>query len=317
MIDLDGILKSSIVSVAGQPGYDKFQKDRGTCRGKLLNAVGEPDVHEIINMLLDVFPEDQAAAIADLVLTRFGEGKLADRPAPVKMPGSDQPAAAHSARSESTAKSNLARFSNTYTSEIEDVINEAISLRKSMGKPIHNIDQAVSANSGQTNGNALQAVEALVVEHVPVSKRPLGDTSSLPELPQPENGDLSALSTSWSLPEQSELSPERLSREIIEFLLRQDSLLSINSTEFSTYLKDKGYVFEEKKILEQLYAVLEQRKARVRAWVLQDIKIFLGEEKWPSEERVQIFIQKLKTDGIVYDDSEIKRMVIAEMMRKI
>ncbi len=328
MIDFDGILKNAIVSITGVQGYEKFLKERGTAPGKMLNAQREPDVHEIINVLLDIFPEDRAAAITDRVLIRYREEQLTvgqaalqimQTPAvPVKAPVPDAPVAVTPACSQNTARSNLARFSNSYSSEIDDVINEAISLRKSMGKPLHNFDATATENPVPVNNGAGLAMPAPDTRPVPAIIGIPVEMPGIVTVPGFNNPGIPPVSVSdaGSVP-PAEITPEMLNKEITEFLLRQDSLSGINSTDFSMYLKGKGYTFEEKPVLEQLYTMLEQRKARVRAWILQDIAVFLSQEKWPSEEKVQIFIQKLRADGIVYDDSEIKRMVVTEMMRKI
>ena len=328
MIDFDGILKNAIVSVAGTQGYDKFLKESGTTTSKLLNAQKEPDLHEIINVLLDVFTEDWAAAITDRVLIIYREEQLAGNQAvikiaqtpaaPVKVPVLDISVAGAPVYPENIARSNLARFSNSYSSEIDDIINEAISLRKSLGKPLHNLGTIATENHVQVNNGAWLAIPAPDTGPAPASMSMSREMSGMVTVQAFNNAGMPPVPVSDVGPvPATEITPEMLNKEIVEFLLRQDSLLSINSTDFSMYLKGKGYIFEEKPVLEQLYALLEQRKARVRAWILQDITVFLSQEKWPSEEKVQTFIQKLKTDGIVYDDSEIKRMVVAEMMRKI
>jgi len=86
--------------------------------------------------------------------------------------------------------------------------------------------------------------------------------------------------------------------------------------DFIRYLKDKGYHFQESSVLESVYTWVEERKSRERAALLADIQSFLDRMPWPTESEVSAYIDHKKSEGIMCESSEIKRMILVEMIRK-
>jgi len=62
--------------------------------------------------------------------------------------------------------------------------------------------------------------------------------------------------------------------------------------------------------------VIEERKSRERAALMADIQGFLGRMPWPTESEVSVYIEQKKSEGIVYESAEIKRMILVEMIKK-
>ena len=49
---------------------------------------------------------------------------------------------------------------------------------------------------------------------------------------------------------------------------------------------------------------------------MADIQGFLGRMPWPTESEVTAYIEQKKSEGIVYESAEIKRMILVEMIKK-
>ena len=117
-------------------------------------------------------------------------------------------------------------------------------------------------------------------------------------------------------PATGELGKETLESEIQTFVEDRKAYSSVDIMDFIRYLKDKGYHFQENSVLESVYTWVEERKSRERALLLTDIQSFLNRMPWPTESEVSAYIDQKKSEGIMCESSEIKRMILVEMIRK-
>jgi hypothetical protein len=300
MGEISTILQNAILYVAGNEGLVRFNKagyDTGT--QKIVHHDGSLDLPRLMNMLLDVFPEEQASAITDNVLAKY-----------VELSGEEQKkaqAAVEDARVEveqppvptgrSSYEDNLAKYLETDASDVRDLINEARRIRMAMGKPTTTpamrIDQIEAANPGPVHRESI-----------------LRDTPStgfsIPQIRAPPASQARVV----------EMSQETLESEIAGFLGARRAYTSVDIMDFIRYLKDKGYHFQENSVLEKVYTWLEERKSRERAMLMTDIQSFLDRLPWPREDEVSAYIEQKKCDGIVCEPAEIKRMILVEMIRK-
>lgn len=124
------ILQNAILHAAGSEGLEKFRKAGHEEEAKrMASSDGSLDLQMLMNALLDVFPEEQASAIADDVLTRY-----------VGMPpeGSKREyienGAAHEDSGDVSYADSLAKYLETEASEVRGLISEARRIRIAMGK---------------------------------------------------------------------------------------------------------------------------------------------------------------------------------------
>jgi hypothetical protein len=117
-------------------------------------------------------------------------------------------------------------------------------------------------------------------------------------------------------PVRRALTREELDAEIGRFADAASAYTSVDIMDFIRYLKDKGYQFQENSVLENVYTLLEERKSRERAVLMADIQTFLDSMPWPAESEVSAYIERKKYEGIICEASEIKRMILVEMIRK-
>ncbi|HEY3421684.1 MAG TPA: hypothetical protein VGK13_00900 [Methanocellaceae archaeon] len=297
MSDIHVILQNSILYTAGIEGLARFNKavDNGSV-SSIVGSDGSLDLSRLMNMLLDVFHEEQASSIMDNTLARYmeianeqqaneyaaleaGIPEIA-KPAGTSVSGENiQESSVASAQA--YGEDELAEYFESDASEVRDMINEARRIRTAMGKSTPKISRKIN---------------------IPTP------TAEEPRTPPPMN-TIRKASKSMSL------SNETLDTEIDD-ILGQSALSSIDPMDVIRHLKEKGYYFQENTVLEKVYSRIEERKNKIRDWILHDIQIFLENKTWPNEEDVVSYVKHIKDIGIVYDESEIRRMILIEMIRK-
>lgn len=300
MGEIGTIFQNAILYVAGNEGLEKFNRagyDTGT--RKIMHPDGSLDLLQLINILLDVFPEEQASVITDNVLAKYVEmASEEQKKAQVAVEGTRvqiEPAA-----NEAPYEDNLAKYLATDASDVRDLINEARRIRMAMGKPMPS-----------------KAAEP----PAPVYQEPMqAEPAHQPHIRmEPEKPSISIVAP--IMPEKQEPAPIELSQETLEagirkFVAAKKAYTSVDIMDFIRYLKDKGYHFQENIVLENVYTWLEERKSQERAALMADIHGFLERLPWPSENEVSAFIEQKKCDGVMCESSEIKRMILVEMIRK-
>jgi hypothetical protein len=107
-----------------------------------------------------------------------------------------------------------------------------------------------------------------------------------------------------------------LDEEVRKFVHSKKAPTSLDIMDFIRYLRDKGHPFQEKAILEKVYAEIEELKSLERAELVADIQAFLKGAPWPGEDEVSAYIERKKGEGVLCESAEIRRMVLAEMMRR-
>jgi hypothetical protein len=239
-------------------------------------------------MLLDVFPGEQASAIMDSVLANYmvragGEQKKAQ----VIVDGKRMDIVP--VVNEAPCEENLAKYLETDAGDVRDIINEARRIRMSMGKPI-----------------------PTKVPEFPEE----GTRKKPPAPPEPERPKISLVAPFVAAKKPVELNPDTMEAEVKKFVMVRKAYTSVDIMDFIRYLKDKGYHFQENIVLENVYTRLEERKSMERAALMADIMNFLTHLPWPTESEVSAFIEMKKREGIMCDSSEIKRMILVEMIRK-
>jgi hypothetical protein len=311
MSDIQVILQNSILYTAGAEGLARFNKAVGLDDvSGIVGTDGSLDLSRLMNMLLDVFREEQASSIMDNTLARYmeianeeqakeyaildanvselqavaGEGSFVQDDTRQESAPADGASAQESRVSDQEYKeSDLAEYFSTDASEVRDLINEARRIRIAMGKPAPKISRVPSF------GKPINAAEE--------SHRP------------PPIDTIRKASQSVSL------NNELLDQEIEDYISKS-SLVSIDVMDVMRYLKEKGYYFQENTVLEKVYSKIEERKNKVRDWILHDIQLFLADKSWPNESDVSSYIKHVRDVGIVYDEAEIRRMILIEMIRK-
>ena len=161
------------------------------------------------------------------------------------------------------------------------MINEARRIRMAMGKSTPKISKKPDV--------PLQAAEE-------------------PRTPQP-------MDTIRKVSKSMSLSSEALETEIDD-IIGKSALVTIDPMDVIRHLKEKGYYFQENTVLEKVYSKIEERKNKIRDWILHDIQLFLEDKTWPNEEDVVSYVKHIRDIGIVYDEAEIRRMILIEMIRK-
>jgi hypothetical protein len=296
MSDIQVILQNSILSRAGTEGLARFNKavDADAVLG-IVGPDGSLDLSRLMNMLLDVFHEDQASSIMDDTLARYmeianeeqaKESFHLEENAPEIHAADDaqqERAQAPVAGDQEYKEKDLAEYFSADAGEVRDLINEARRIRIAMGKPAPKLSEA------------------------PSFVKPI---SAAEEAPRPAPMDTirkASLSAS--------LSDELLNQEIEDYVSKS-SLAFIDTMDIMRYLKEKGYYFQENTVLEKVYSKIEERKNKVRNWILHDIQEFLADKAWPNENDVSTYIRHVHEAGVVYDEAEIRRMILSQMIRK-
>jgi hypothetical protein len=296
------ILQNAILYVTGNEGMEKFNRagyDAGT--HKIMHPDGSLDLPQLMNILLDVFPEEQASAITDNVLAKYVEmASMEQKKAQVAVEGKMveiEPAMA----GDGPYEDNLANYLATDASDVRDLINEARRIRLAMGKPV--------------TVKVTAPPEPVYQEPAPIKK-----PSAFAELEKPIISIVAPILPKKAEPKEEpahiEFSQEMLEAEIRKFVMARKAYTSVDIMDFIRYLKDKGYHFQENIVLENVYTWLEERKGRERAALMADILGFLERLPWPTENEVSAFIERKKCDGVMCESSEIKRMILVEMIRK-
>lgn len=106
-----------------------------------------------------------------------------------------------------------------------------------------------------------------------------------------------------------------LDGEVRNFVRSRRAPTSVEIMDFIRYLRDKGYPFQEKVILEKVYEEIEELKSLERVKLIEDIQAFLKGVPWPSEGEVSAYIERKKGEGVLCERAEIKRMILMEMIR--
>lgn len=304
MRDISTILQNAILFVTGNEGIARFNRaGHGNAAREILRADGSLDLPRLMNIMLDVFPEDQASAIADSVLAKYVDmedeeiKKEQAKEAPVSMPKAEP-------ESGLSYKDNLTKYLETEASDVQNLINEARLIRIAMGK---------SSPPKATMAQAVVAQEAPRVSIVnPVLPAPEVPRKEAPRKEAFENLQVPIRPT----PAAKDLGREALESEISAFAEARKAYSSVDIMDFIRYLRDKGYHFQESSVLESVYTRIEERKGRERAALMADIQAFLGRMPWPTESEVSAYIELKKSEGIVYESAEIKRMILVEMIKK-
>ena len=299
MVDMGIILQNAILYISGNEGLIKFSRaGHKTGTGKIVRPDGSLDLPQLMNMLLDVFPEEQASAITDEVLAKYMEAaneraraeEYEERavPAPVKAP-----------ESEVSYENNLAKYLETEASDVRDLIEEARKIRIAMGKsPPPKIDLSREpVLNDLAHYEPVKPVISLVSPKASVIMAP-------PVVMAP------------TAPAQAELAADVLESEINRFMGEGKAYSSVDIIDFIRYLKDKGYHFQENTVLEKVYTWLDDRKNKERDRLMVDIHDMLTRTPWPTESEVSVYVEEKKSEGIMCEGSEIKRMILLEMIRK-
>jgi hypothetical protein len=299
MVDTGIILQNAILYITGNEGLVKFGRaGHKTSTGKLVRPDGSLNLPQLMNMLLDVFPEEQASAIADEALLKYmaevnqqAKAKEYEKravPAPVKAPAP-----------EDGYENNLAKYLETDASDVRDLIEEARKIRIAMGKSLP--------------------------PKIDISREPVLDDL---EHYEPVKPVISLVSPKASVimappvvmapmaPAQAELAADVLESEISRFMGAGKAYSSVDIIDFIRYLKDKGYHFQENTVLEKVYTWLDDRKNKERERLMVDIHDLLARTPWPTESEVSAYVEEKKSEGIMCEGSEIKRMILLEMIRK-
>lgn len=285
----EAILQDLIMLKAGPDGLEKYlAKMNG--HAWAIASDGSPDRFMLMNILLDVFSEDMASGIMDDAILKYKEkmtGMMSgDRVGPLYQ-ASSVPEYPHDSL-EGTETDNaminekLARYFNKDANEVRDLVNEARKIRTAMGKPDHS-HQPVREQNHDAGDNSI----AHTAVSPPMTTSVLGPALTL----------------------------EDVDMETDRFINSHGIPSSIEIMDFTRYLKDKGYIFQDNTILEKIYTKVEERKSNIRAMIAQEIGKFLVEKPRPSEEDVSIFIEQLRKNGIKYDGYEIRQMIFIEMIR--
>lgn len=312
MSDIQVILQNSILYTAGAEGLARFNKavEPGAVSG-IVGPDGSLDLSRLMNMLLDVFREEQASSIMDNTLARYMEianeeqakeyasieeanalesqvtdgvgGFVQDDAQQERYPDDAASAQVSQVSDQEYKENDLAEYFSADAGEVRDLINEARRIRIAMGKPAPKISKVPSF------GKPINAAEE--------AHRP------------PPMDTIHKASRSMSL------SNELLDQEVENYITKS-SLTSIDAMDVMRYLKEKGYYFQENTVLEKVYSKIEEHKNKVRNWILHDIQVFLAGKAWPNENDVAAYITHIRELGIVYDEAEIRRMILIEMIRK-
>ncbi|HTY91961.1 MAG TPA: hypothetical protein VMC84_12365 [Methanocella sp.] len=340
MRDISTLLYNAIMYVAGNEGIAKFNKaGYGSSIGKLVHPDGSLDLPRLMNTMLDVFPEEQASAIVDNVLAKYVETAAEEKNKPQASVGAPEEIGL-------SYEDNLATYLETESSDVQDLINEARMIRMAMGKKappkatnggtmLHEEKVAVETPKPATaqeqslpDAPRVSIVNPIVQEPVhalqapdPPAVAPAQSSVSTPAFEEKVpriNIDRFTANTrpSIPLPTGGELSQDVLEKEIGAFIGARKAYSSVDIMDFIRYLKDKGYHFQENSVLESVYTWVEERKSRERAALLADIQSFLDRMPWPTESEVSAYIDHKKSEGIMCESSEIKRMILVEMIRK-
>ncbi len=299
MSDIHVILQNSILYTAGIEGLARFNKavDNGSI-SSIVGQDGSLDLSRLMNMLLDVFHEEQASSIMDNTLARYMEianeqqakvyaalevaVPVSAKPAETDVSGeSVSPGNVAVAGTQAYAEDEIAEYFDSDATEVRNMINEARRIRMAMGKSTPKINKKPDV--------PLQAAEE-------------------PRTPQP-------MDTIRKVSKSMSLSSEALDTEIDD-MLGKSALVTIDPMDVIRHLKEKGYYFQENTVLEKVYSKIEERKNKIRDWILHDIQLFLEDKTWPNEEDVVSYVKHIRDIGIVYDEAEIRRMILIEMIRK-
>lgn len=304
MRDISTILQNAILYVAGNEGVARFNKaGYGSAARDILRSDGSLDLPRLMNIMLDVFPEEQASAIADNVLAKYVE--IADAENKKAHEAADN-AGAPKADGGMSYKESLAKYLETEASDVQDLINEARMIRIAMGKASPSKGAVVLENTAPPEQPKVSIVNPVLPGRAHETK-PEGVSIVTP--PAQERPAI-------RVPATIELSHETLESEIKGFIEARKAYTSVDIMDFIRYLKDKGYHFQENSVLESVYTWVEERKSRERAALLADIQSFLGRMSWPTENEVSAYIEQKKGEGIMYESAEIKRMILVEMIKK-
>ncbi len=306
MVDTGIILQNAILYVSGNEGLVKFSRaGHHTGTGKIVRPDGSLDLPQLMNMLLDVFPEEQASAITDEVLAKYMDAShehKATAPearavlAPVKAP---EPEAAY--------EDNLAKYLETDASDVRDLIEEARKIRIAMGKSLPpKIDL-----SREPVLDDLAHYEPIMPEISLLSPNMASPKASMAPASPPVRQ-----AVAFTTAARAELAQDVLESEIKRFMEARKSYSSVDIMDFIRYLKDKGYHFQENIVLEKVYTWLDDRKNIERDRLMIDIQNMLGRTPWPTESEVSAYVEEKKNEGIMCEGSEIKRMILLEMIRK-
>lgn len=132
MRDISTILQNAILFVAGNEGIARFNRaGHGNAAREILRSDGSLDLPRLMNIMLDVFPEEQASAIADSVLAKYVETEDEGNK---KAPAIETHTKKAEPESGLSYKDNLAKYLETEASDVQDIINEARLIRIAMGK---------------------------------------------------------------------------------------------------------------------------------------------------------------------------------------
>ncbi len=304
MVEIGTIFQNAILYVAGNEGMEKLSKagyDQGIDR--IVRPDGSLDLPQLMNVLLDVFPEEQASAIADNVLAKYVE--MSDEAQKKARAAADDKAPGPALEDDMLYEDNLARYLSTEASDVRDLISEARRIRLAMGKTAAMKVTLPEPVGEPVPGPVITQPEMPVISLVAPFMPPKEETVAI-EAPKPEP----------ELLRRAELSEEALNGEILKFVMARKAYTSVDIMDFIRYLKDKGYHFQENNVLEDVYTWLEERKDRERAALMADILAFLERLPWPTEDEVSAFIEQKKSEGAICESSEIKRMILVEMIRK-
>ena len=310
------ILIDTISGHSGKEGVDRFMKKVSDQRiADTIKKDRSVELFKLMNLLLDIFPEDIASGIMDDTVLKYNEAlkHITHKPGLAALRQSRDQSAANRPEAvqrikvhkvtngADTVKTDpvsvkYAQFFNTEVSEVQDMINEARRIRAAMGK--------LGPEPAPPEMNPVDAYRErqAVSEETPVTAK-----INSPEIAE----EKPALSEPAPIPI---LDDQHLDMEIMQFIRSHKSPSSIDILDFTRYLKEKGYSIQENTILEKVYITIEEQKSKARTKLVREIRIFLDSTAWPSESDVTSFIEELKQSDTIYDEAEIKQMILKEMM---
>ncbi|MCD1295936.1 hypothetical protein CUJ83_13115 [Methanocella sp. CWC-04] len=290
MKNFEVILKETVKDVAKEDGLNRYLSAGGESRVlEMISREGEPDMANINDLLHEIFDKDQASSIFSIASEKYENNIVQEKDMDDMMSIVSEAASIPSDISDDVNIEKFARILQTDGDEIMSLITEARKIRMAMGKMGPERSQENEPQTVVTHTTPSVNIEP------PANLIPVSEASPLPEAPKAEL---------------------TLDMEISDFIKRQNEPSSLDIMDFTRYLKNKGYCFEENTVLEKIYLGIEDRKRKDREKVLEEIERFLEKYDYPSEDQIGSFIESLKNKDIRYGRHEIKSMINLALLSK-
>jgi hypothetical protein len=310
MSDVIGVIREAILGTCGLGGMLKFN---ALYAGGFEIGDGEPDLPAINEAICKTFPPDQATGIMVAVTKKLGI--LPSLPV--------LEAAASAAESPQDngpdGTVTLAKYFNADPNSVRDIVAEGRRMRLAMGKPIveppgqpaeRPADTGVAAGKAATEAVAEKKTEKAVEI---LRTAPGGTTAGSPAVPKPAK--MPGLTAVIKLRPVAEPVPE-IDREIERFAYRQTAYTSIDIIDFIRYMKDKGYSFEESIVLEKIYVKIENRKKEARSTIEKEVEGIFDGARTPAEPDISRLIGRLRKNGLVFEEEDVRRLARVAALRR-